>query len=351
MVRCSDLLSAMLAPFARMRGPLAGVLRRGVTAAARPMGTVRRLHATPRPTVEATKAVASATDIPDPMDVFDNIDANGDGVLSREEFLTALDQLSLDELVAISRGLSRNELSRTHGDEEAEGEGGSLIMARLTSMVDVTVSKIFPAGFGWQMFSGFAEDAGFKADELPFFLMTGAGDFAGVFVGHTGFSMIKKAAGAEINITNEAQTGLLLATAAFCSGTAWQPAVNAFTNLGLSFNQAVTGTVVICGSAFFGGLRLGRMMYSNIMPGVEGATYGNLKADAWLSLSIGGATGCFVGTDIGFADNWLRPVVGIEDNFSVLLGEAKAGTSTALGFMAFQTVQTFAMPAGKCWVD
>jgi hypothetical protein len=40
----------------------------------------------------------------------------------------------------------------------------------------VVVSKIFPAGFGWQASSAVAEGMGFESDQGGFFLITGAGD-------------------------------------------------------------------------------------------------------------------------------------------------------------------------------
>ena len=88
------------------------------------------------------------------------------------------------------------------------------------------------------------------------------------------------------------------------------------------------------------------------MEGVEENNYNNLKNDAALSLSIGAATACFVGTDVSYGDgNWLRPVVGIEDSFSTPLGMCLAGSSTALGFLALQTGQNIVVPKGKNWVD
>ena len=47
------------------------------------------------------------------------------------------------------------------------------------------ISKVFPAGFGWQFSSGVAEEIGFGADTAGFALTTGIGDAAGVFLGHT----------------------------------------------------------------------------------------------------------------------------------------------------------------------
>ena len=225
---------------------------------------------------------------------------------------------------------------------------------RMLSTVEVMVSKIFPAGFGWQGASCVAEDLGFSATDMSFFLTTGAGDFLGVATGHTLYYSLKKAitGDEDINMTYEFHTGLLLGSAAFCSGTVWQPIVNFAQMQGMGFNSSALLTLGVCGGAFFGGLRLFRVLYSPIMEGVEATSYENLKNDFALSVSIGAATACFVGTDVSYGDaNWLRPVVGIEDSFSVPLGMCLAGSSTALGFFALQTVQNVVVPEGKNWID
>lgn len=232
---------------------------------------------------------------------------------------------------------------------------GQVLATRFQATTEVMVSKIFPAGFAWQGTSILAENCGMSAESLNFALTTGVGDAIGVFTGHTLFMMIKKAVtgNAGIDMETERQTGILLGSAAFCSGTAWQPVVNALTVTGSSFNMAATGTAIACGFAFFGGLRLARAIYPHMgLTRVEQPSYSNLKSDATLSLSIGGATGAFVGTDVTFGDqNWLRPVVGIEDSAGTLTGMATAGGSTALGFAAFQGLQNVSFLRGKSWVD
>jgi hypothetical protein len=110
-------------------------------------------------------------------------------------------------------------------------------------------------------------------------------------------------------------------------------------------------TTAVCGGAFFGGLRAGRVLYAPRFEGIEEGNFDNLKNDAALSLSIGAATGCFVGTDISYSDNWLRPIVGIEEGISVPTGMCVAGTSTALGFLSLQSVQNVIVPKGKNWID
>lgn len=97
---------------------------------------------------------------------------------------------------------------------------------RFVVTAEVLVSKIFPAGFGWQAASVVAGQQGFEADTLSFALTTGAGDFAGVLAGHSTYSVMKNMAGKGGGLQSELVAGLWLATAAFCSGTAWQPTVN-----------------------------------------------------------------------------------------------------------------------------
>ena len=88
--------------------------------------------------------------------------------------------------------------------------------------LEVIVSKIFPAGFGWQAASVVAGQQGYEADHLGFFLMTGVGDFVGVFAGHLIYTTLKAFVGGKPDPVGS----LWLASAAFCSGTAWQPTVN-----------------------------------------------------------------------------------------------------------------------------
>jgi len=225
-----------------------------------------------------------------------------------------------------------------------------LLLTRFTSMTEVAVSKIFPAGFGWQAASAIASNAGASATSVPFFMMTGFGDLLGVLGGHVGYMALKKQAGFQVNMSKELDTGLWLGSAAFCSGFVWQPTLNACVDLGLSFNASMTSVFGACTLAFFAGLRMFRMLYSPITS-VAPNNYANLKADAGLAVAVGGATGCFVGTDVTFADNWLRPAVGIEDGTGDLAAQVIAGSSTALGFLAVQSAQNLTLPKGKNWID
>merc|ERR1711988_1387310 len=222
---------------------------------------------------------------------------------------------------------------------------GSVIVNRFVVTAEVIVSKIFPAGFGWQGASVVAGQYGYEATDLGFFLMTGVGDAIGVGLGHFGYMCLKKGATGNGDLNQEFGTATLLSTACIFSGTAWQPIVNFLHDTAhLPFDPTAAGVVVGCGSMFFIGLRFARATWSKVLSTVAPASYANLKADAQLSLSVGGATGCFVGTDVSFGEgaadtNWLRPVVGIEDGTDDLTGMAIAGTSTGLGFAAFQSTQ------------
>jgi len=297
---------------------------------------------------------------------FDTIADQSDakqGVITKDDLNMALGLYSSFNLSVFEKSLSRNELSYTNPSDEYNKEtdeetGPSTIAKRLIVTSEVVVSKIFPAGFGWQGSSVVAGNMGYEADQVPFFLITGCGDALGVLVGHTSFYAIKKmAVDSSIDMLAQFNTGVLLATAAFHAGTAWQPIVNALHDgLKLNFNQTVFGTFVGCGTMFYVGLRVGRTLYGGMLHGVAANDYANLKADAMLSMSIGGATACFVGTDVSFVangveQNWLRPVVGIEDGVSDLSGCISAGTSTALGFSITQMAQNISVPKDKCWTD
>jgi hypothetical protein len=225
---------------------------------------------------------------------------------------------------------------------------------RFVVTAEVTVSKIFPAGFGWQTASIFAGDFGFAADSMSFALTTGVGDGIGVLCGHMGYYTLKKSfVDSSIDMKQEAHTGILLGSAAFCSGTAWQPTVDALQGANLSFMEVFSGTWVVCGLAFYAGLRAGRTILSGYLEHVHEPTYENSKTDASLSAVIGGATGFFVGTDAAYLpdQNFLINFVGIQDGTPDLVGCAIAGSSTSLGFLTAQSGLNVIFPTGKCWND
>jgi hypothetical protein len=235
-------------------------------------------------------------------------------------------------------------------------EEKSYLPGRLLVTAEVTVSKIFPAGFGWQSSSIVAEEVlGYTPETMSFALTTGLGDALGVLLGHAAFYGAKKAiTGSEaINMKREVHTGILLGSAAFCSGTVWQPVVNALQGANLSFSGVFTGTWVACGTAFYLGLRGSRTILSGYFEHIHEPTYENSKTDTSLSVAIGGATGFFVGTDAAYLpeQNFLIDIVGIKDGTPDLLGCAIAGSSTGLGFVCAQTPMNLIFPGGKCWND
>mmetsp|Transcript_12411 Transcript_12411/g.24811 ORF Transcript_12411/g.24811 Transcript_12411/m.24811 type:complete len:319 (+) Transcript_12411:81-1037(+) len=241
-------------------------------------------------------------------------------------------------------------------DEKEEEAATSGMADRFKITAEVTVSKIFPAGFGWQSSSIFAEEyLGYSADSMAFALTTGLGDAIGVMAGHCVYYAAKKSITGDdsINMERETQTGLLLASAAFCSGTAWQPLVDVLQGANLPFMQVFAGTWIGCGTAFYLGLRGARTILSGPCKYIHEPTYENSKTDKSLSAAIGGATGFFVGTDTAYlpAQNFLFDVVGIHDATPQLMGCAIAGTSTGLGFVAAQTTLNAIYPAGKLWND
>lgn len=215
---------------------------------------------------------------------------------------------------------------------------------------EVLVSKIFPAGFGWQAASVVAGQQGYEADSLAFALTTGAGDFAGVLAGHSAYSVLKNMTGNGGGMKNDLVAGLWLATAAFCSGTAWQPTVNFLHDAaGCNWMQTAVGCGAVTGACFFGGLRAGRVLFAPL--GLPGADYPNLCGDALLSVSIGAATGTFVGTDITFVDNPLVSIFGVTDNMSDVEGMVRAGSSTFAGFLCMQSLQNVLLPKNANWID
>jgi hypothetical protein len=290
----------------------------------------RRVHRS----IPSNKAFA----ISNPSELFDSLEKNEN--MSKSEFVKALRELRMVEL--------------EENNKEEKQSISSMLSSRFAVTAEVAVSKLLPAGMGWQGFSILAENAGFAANDFGFFAMTGMGDAVGVGLGHTLYYSLKKSLyDKTIDMKEQSQTALLLATATFFSGTAWQPAVNFFQSAETSFTVAAVGTGVVTGSMFFTGLRFGRNVYSALgCEHIEESNDVNKKSDAALSVAIGGATAAFVGTDVSYGDaNFLRPIVGIEEGMSSAAGIATAGLSTALGFSAVQTVQNLTVSRGKNWVD
>jgi len=138
-------------------------------------------------------------------------------------------------------------------------------------------------------------------------------------------------------MADEFGVGLWLASAAFCSGTIWQPTVNFFAGLGFAFPMVALFACAAGTAAFCSGLRIGRRTYTGL--GIEKAHSRNFHEDAGLSLAIGGAAGMFVGTDITILKNPFDTFVGVYPDMTPLQGCIKAGTSTAVGFALVHSIQ------------
>ncbi len=195
-----------------------------------------------------------------------------------------------------------------------------MFLARTKKTFEIVLSKIIPAGVGWQAAAFVFDGAG----ALPFALATGAGDGMAVFGGHMLWSLTMKK-----DLGVEKKTATLLGTGAFCSGTVWQPTVDYFCSVPM--------TGIVCATVFFLGLRGARTVLQ------EPASY---VRDAGLSLSIGGAAGMFVFTDPTLVS---FPLFHVLPNTAAAQACAIAGLSTGTGFTLVQTMQN--MKNGPCWLD
>jgi len=319
--------------------------------------TSTRSSSMPRVVVLRTMAT-TPKDAVDPMEVFDEIDLDHNGTIDRDEFKKAVEKMNYQDLLRIKAAVSRNELSynpKADPEKSLTETQASVFGRRLIVTAEVAVSKIFPAGFGWQTAATLADTAGLQATDASFFLSTGLGDGLGVCTGHFLYMAGKKMVTGDdsIDMTAQLQTGVWLGSAAVFSGTAWQPTVNALQAAEWSFGPAMVATGAVGTAAFYTGLRVFRKLYSPIMAGVEEATYANLKADAALSVAVGGAAGAFLGTDLsyGATASILQPIVGIPETAAATTASMLAGSSTAIGFTAVQMVENAMYPKDKCWVD
>lgn len=218
---------------------------------------------------------------------------------------------------------------------------------RFSGTVDVILSKLFPAGFFWQLAASLC---GLPSETLGFAICTGIGEAVGVVSGHILYSYLVKGGG---NLTEISQTAIFLGTGTICSGTSWQPIVNALQGASLSFLGVFVGTWIACTYMFNFGLRVGRNLYSEVFVHVEQPTWENSRTDFLLSFTIGGATAFFVGTDTTYLpeENFLIGIVGVHDSFSIVHGAILAGISTALGFGLTQTIFNIVFPTNKNWID
>ena len=208
------------------------------------------------------------------------------------------------------------------------------------------ISKIFPAGAGWQLASTAID---FDPSTADFALVTGLGDAMGVVLGHVAYKSVQRVAAPwhVPSLRQELGVAAWLGGAAFCAGTAWQPIVNAV-EAPFAITAAATG--IGCALAFYGGLRAGRVT----MPWIPDGDATNSWQDLGLAISIGGATGAFVSTDAAFlADptypSGVAPTILASDAVSTQC--IKAGASTFVGFGTLGVAQNLLCSPGKHWMD
>ena len=284
--------------------------------------------------------------------------SGGDGDIDRAYSVNPVDLSKLDrKLPKMSKRNSGKANNYTSNEKKEmmlklrKYEQESMITKRYSSTMEVIVSKIFPAGFFWQLA---ATLSGFSDDTLQFTICAGIGEAIGVLLGHTLYQTLKSSKDSDrINLSEIIQTGLFLATGTLCSATSWQPIVNTLQGMGLPFLGVLVGTWIMATYAFNFGLRLARNIYSEKMKYVECPTWENSRIDMLLSISVGGASALFVGTDIDYRpeENFLKHLFGIHDEYSSLYGAFIAGCSTSIGFGVIQFATNLIFPAGKCWID
>ncbi len=222
----------------------------------------------------------------------------------------------------------------------------STFIKRNVKTSEIIISKIFPAGCGWQSGSIIAENLSYTITDPMFYTIVGFKEALFVGSGHMIYYKIKSYNSDEININDEKNNALLLSSATFCSGYMWQPIVNQYSDMDFLITSTITGTY--CSSSFLGGLLLSRLLYPMLNYNIEKNNKETIKKDVGLSLSIGGATGLFVATDTELLNNFLANYLGINDNMSTIECIYTAGISTSLGFFGIQTLQNVLK---KNWLD
>ena len=103
---------------------------------------------------------------------------------------------------------------------------------------------------------------------------------------------------------------LVLVCGGVCSGTAWQPMLNAVSDAGMPFISGACAVGSVCGLFFWAGVSAGELV--RVQAG-EGSPRSKrreflraLYFAATLSLAIAGAAACFVGTDAKYHGNFLQ---------------------------------------------
>jgi len=225
---------------------------------------------------------------------------------------------------------------------------GSRMVATVFSMS----SKLYWGGFLWAFF-GVACGAGDHTTE--FYLMTGLGDCCGVLVGNAFYSAARRIKALDHTektfalFIEDMEGGLLLASAAFCSGTIWQMAVNI--SISSPFLVCCTVTMALCSAGFFVGCCVFRYLYSacglRLLASKGGST---VFKDFQIAVSVGGGSFGFVFT-VETTGNFLRGLFGYNSETPIFLASAKAGLSVGLGFLIVQMIQNLLVPEGEAWTD
>jgi len=147
---------------------------------------------------------------------------------------------------------------------------------------------------------------------------------------------------------NSLMDSLAVSIGAFCAGCAWQPMVNHCSSKMLNFNAAASLVGFVCGTFFFFGYALGKVLFlGRKKAGLE--TLRGIARDVSLAVGVMGAAAFFVGTDVQFPDNWLQDVVGERSGENIALDCLKSGFSTFLGFVCVSFVLVFLLPAPYLW--
>ncbi len=205
-----------------------------------------------------------------------------------------------------------------------------MFFKRMLSTCEIVASKIVPAGVGWQGASILAATSG----PATFAITTGMGDSFMVILGHQAWYRVKNKWTGSVDLDQEKQVSYWLGSAAFLSGTCWQPVVDVANEFVLGLYPTMAVTSIACGTAFYTGLRLFRRVYRvHHVPDSK-------RNDLQLAASIGGATGMFVCTDpILSGNHCVLSAFQISSNVPVHQACFTSGISTGLGFLALQSVQ------------
>eukprot|EP00041_Stephanoeca_diplocostata_P027597 m.762100 g.762100 ORF g.762100 m.762100 type:complete len:322 (+) comp23208_c1_seq24:294-1259(+) len=225
----------------------------------------------------------------------------------------------------------------------------------------VSCTKMFPCGFFWQLM-GFAVSGG-PSRLLEFSLATGAGDAFGVFIGNLFLSLLlryRELSASKHPISDKWGKGgfgcafftpvlkecAVLAAGAFCSGSIWQPMLQAVSATVKSFTLGALCVGLACGTAFFAGITIAEY----IMQGKASSKIEVIR-NVTLSIVVWGGAAFFVGTDVAYKGNWLAPIVGERGGETKGYESVKAGWSTALGYLVFQLLLMLLVPMGLLWTE